>query len=453
MRGIPEALPARLTRHTPSPVNHGRLCLTGKVGLTTSARRHSSSVSPESADLKRPPPSRMAPKIFHSEATPEEPALGDSVLFLKDAESALKTPGLSFTDGHGVKGPTGKGRRTRQMNMYQAIRDALGTALARNPKTFAFGEDVETGVFRCTTGLVEEFGKKRVFNTPLTEQGIAGFGIGLASLGASAIAEIQFGDYIFPAFDQLVNEAAKQRYASGGAYPPPGGSLTIRAPIGSVGHGGLYHSQSPEGFFLGAAGLKVVIPRSPIQAKGLLLAAIRDPSPTLVLEPKILYRAAVEEVPVDEYTLPIGQAETVRPGTDLTIVSYGTPLHTAQRAISLIQSPPPTLHALLPPKLRAPNPAPSIQLIDLRTINPLPVADIVKAIRGTGRLIVVHEAGRSGGVGNDLIGEINRRAFEYLEAPVGLVTGWDTPVPLSFERFYQPDVIRVYDKIVETLSY
>ncbi|OXH00747.1 2-oxoisovalerate dehydrogenase E1 component, beta subunit [Cryptococcus neoformans A1-35-8] len=283
-------------------------------------------------------------------------------------------------------------------------------------------------------------GKKRVFNTPLTEQGIAGFGIGLASLGASAIAEIQFGDYvsyiqsgtnadtgvqIFPAFDQLVNEAAKQRYASGGAYPPPGGSLTVRAPIGSVGHGGLYHSQSPEGFFLGAAGLKVVIPRSPIQAKGLLLAAIRDPSPTLVLEPKILYRAAVEEVPVDDYTLPIGQSETVKPGTDLTIVSYGTPLHIARRAISLIQSPPPALHALLPPKLRAPNSAPSIQLIDLRTINPLPVADIVKAVRSTGRMIIVHEAGRSGGVGNDLIGEVNRRAFEFLEAPVGLVTGWE----------------------------
>ncbi|ODO09892.1 hypothetical protein I350_02114 [Cryptococcus amylolentus CBS 6273] len=438
--------------------HRGGLLLAGKAA--TRALRHSSSVSPESAGVKRPPPSRTAPKIIHTKATLEEPSLGESALFLKDTESAscesasaLRTPGLNFTDGHGLKGLTGKGRQTRQMNLYQAIRDALGTALAQDSKAFVFGEDVETGVFRCTTGLVEEFGKKRVFNTPLTEQGIAGFGIGLASLGASAIAEIQFGDYIFPAFDQLVNEAAKQRYASGGAYPPPGGSLTVRAPIGSVGHGGLYHSQSPEGFFLGAAGLKVVIPRSPIQAKGLLLAAIRDPSPTLVLEPKILYRAAVEEVPVDDYTLPIGQSETVKPGTDLTIVSYGTPLHIARRAISLIQSPPPALHALLPPKLRAPNSAPSIQLIDLRTINPLPVADIVKAVRSTGRMIIVHEAGRSGGVGNDLIGEVNRRAFEFLEAPVGLVTGWDTPVPLSFERFYQPDVIRVFDKIIETLSY
>ncbi|OCF32977.1 2-oxoisovalerate dehydrogenase E1 component, beta subunit [Kwoniella heveanensis BCC8398] len=292
------------------------------------------------------------------------------------------------------------------MNLYQAIRDALGTALASNPKAFVFGEDVQTGVFRCTTGLVDEFGKKRVFNTPLTEQGIAGFGIGLASVGASAIAEIQFGDYIFPAFDQLVNEAAKQRYASGGAYPLPGGSLTIRAPVGSVGHGGLYHSQSPEGFFLGAAGLKVIIPRSPIQAKGLLLAAIRDPNPVLVFEPKILYRAAVEEVPTDDYTLPIGQPDVVREGADLIVVSYGTPLHIC--------------HALKPP-----NPAPSIQLIDLRTISPMPFGALTEAVKKTGRMVVVHEAGKSGGVGNDLAGEVGRRAFEYLEAPIGLVSGWE----------------------------
>nr|ODN74264.1 2-oxoisovalerate dehydrogenase E1 component, beta subunit [Cryptococcus depauperatus CBS 7841] len=407
-----------------------------------------------SKDLaKQNPLSRTSPVILDTESTVEEPSLGDSKLFVHTSKEALNTPGLTFSDGHGLRGHTGKGRQTRQMNLYQAIRDALGTALSKNPKAFVFGEDVETGVFRCTTGLVDEFGKKRVFNTPLTEQGIAGFGIGLASLGACAIAEIQFGDYIFPAFDQIVNEAAKQRYASGGAYPPYGGSLTIRAPIGSVGHGGLYHSQSPEGFFLGAAGLKVVIPRSPIQAKGLLLAAVQDPSPTLVLEPKILYRAAVEEVPVDDYTIPIGPSDTVRQGKQLTIVSYGTPLHTSLRAISLLENPPASLLHLLPEKLRPPNPAPSLELIDLRTINPLPINDLVKAVSKTGRMIIVHEAGRSGSVGNDIAGEISRRAFEYLESPIGLVSGWDTPVPLSFERFYQPDVIRVFDKIVQTLSY
>ncbi|WVR06890.1 hypothetical protein IAU60_003926 [Kwoniella sp. DSM 27419] len=391
------------------------------------------------------PPSCAAPVINASAPTQEEPSLGESRLFLHTSEEALATPGLKFADGHGLKGPTGKGRRTRRMNLYQAIRDGLATALATNPKAFVFGEDVQTGVFRCTTGLVEEFGKKRVFNTPLTEQGIAGFGIGLASVGASAIAEIQFGDYIFPAFDQ--------RYASGGAYPLPGGSLTIRAPIGSVGHGGLYHSQSPEGFFLGAAGLKVVIPRSPIQAKGLLLAAVRDPNPVIVFEPKILYRAAVEEVPTDDYTLPIGQPEVVRQGTDLTVVSYGTPLLTCLRAIELLQSPPPSLIPFLPAALRPPNPAPSIQLIDLRTILPMPLGAMTEAVKKTGRMVIVHEAGKSGGVGNDLAGEVGRRAFEYLEAPIGLVAGWDTPVPLTYEKFYQPDVIRVFDKLVETLSY
>ncbi|WVQ80840.1 hypothetical protein IAT38_002947 [Cryptococcus sp. DSM 104549] len=419
-----------------------------RLYATAESRKPDSSANPPSQPT---PPSRSAPTIRDAESTTEEPSLGESPLFLHTSAEALATPGLKFTDGHGIRGPTGKGRQTRRMNLYQAIRDALGTALASNPKAYVFGEDVETGVFRCTTGLVDEFGKKRVFNTPLTEQGIAGFGIGLASVGACAIAEIQFGDYIFPAFDQLVNEAAKQRYASGGAYPLAGGSLTVRAPIGSVGHGGLYHSQSPEGFFLAAAGLKVVIPRSPIQAKGLLLAAIRDPSPTLVFEPKILYRAA--EVPVDDYTLPVGRADTVREGADLTIVSWGTPLHICQRAISILQRPPPNLLPLLPANLRPPNPAPSIQLIDLRTVSPLPIPELVEAARKTGRMVIVHEAGRSGGVGNDIAGEVGRRAFEYLEAPIGLVSGWDTPVPLTYERFYQPDVIRVFDKIVETLSY
>ncbi|KAK4685668.1 hypothetical protein P7C73_g4467, partial [Tremellales sp. Uapishka_1] len=355
------------------------------------------------------------------------------------------------------------------MNLYQSIRDALGTALATNPKAVVFGEDVAFGgVFRCTMGLVDEFGKKRVFNTPLSEQGIAGFAIGSVILygGGCAIGEIQFGDYIFPAFDQIVNEAAKQRYASGGAYPLPGGSMTLRAPIGSVGHGGLYHSQSPEvsrsvvgeilksqGYFLGAAGLGVVIPRSPIQAKGLLLAAIRDPNPVLVFEPKILYRAAVEQVPVDDYTIPIGPVDVVREGTDLTLVSYGTPLYTCLRAIELLHNPPPSLVPLIPARLLTPNRPPSIQLIDVRTISPLPIVPLADALKRTGRMVVVHEAGTAGGVGNNIAGEVSRRAFEYLEAPVGLVSGWDTPVPLAYEKFYQPDVIRVLDKLVETLSY
>ncbi|ORY32835.1 Thiamin diphosphate-binding protein [Naematelia encephala] len=399
-------------------------------------------------------PARIAPNPPAETSGADEPSLGQSDILLGTSEQALATPGIRFADGHGLRGPTGRGRQTRRMNLYQAIRDALGTALSSNPKAVVFGEDVSFGgVFRCSMGLTEEFGKKRVFNTPLTEQGIAGFGIGYASVGGCAIGEIQFGDYIFPAFDQLVNEAAKKRYGSGGSYPLAGGSLTIRAPIGSVGHGGLYHSQSPEGFFLGAAGLHVVIPRSPIQAKGLLLAAVRDPNPILVFEPKILYRAAIEEVPVDDYTLPIGQIDIVREGSDLTICSYGTPLYTCMRAINLLQDPPPSLLPFLPERLRPPNPAPSIQLVDIRTINPLPIPAIVEQVKKTGRMVLVHEAGKSGGVGNNVAGEVGRRAFEYLEAPIGLVSGWDTPVPLMYEKFYQPDVIRVFDKLVETLSY
>lgn len=185
------------------------------------------------------------------------------------------------------------GRETRKMNMYQAIRDALSIALSKDDSAVVFGEDVNFGgVFRCTVGLAEEFGRERIFNTPLTEQGIVGFGVGLASMGHTAIAEIQFADYIFPAFDQLVNEAAKFRYRSGGQFNC--GSLTVRTPTMGVGHGGLYHSQSPEGFFMGAPGLKIVIPRCPIQAKGLLLASIRDPNPVIFMEPKVLYRSAGE---------------------------------------------------------------------------------------------------------------------------------------------------------------
>ncbi|KAJ1955252.1 hypothetical protein GGI12_005603, partial [Dipsacomyces acuminosporus] len=197
---------------------------------------------------------------------------------------------------------------TQRMNMCQAINDAMRIALAADDTSVVFGEDVAFGgVFRCSVGLAEEFGRERIFNTPLTEQGIAGFGIGLAAMGHTAIAEIQFADYIFPAFDQIVNEAAKYRYRSGNEFDV--GGLTIRSPCSAVGHGGLYHSQSPEALFAHVPGLKVVMPRSPIQAKGLLLAAIRDKNPTLFFEPKILYRAAVEQVPVGEYVLPLSKAE------------------------------------------------------------------------------------------------------------------------------------------------
>ncbi|KAG0701507.1 thiamine diphosphate-binding protein [Suillus ampliporus] len=370
-----------------------------------------------------------------------------SQLLRATRESALRTPGITWQDeesGHNIVG----GRETRKMNLYQAVRDALSISLAKDDTAVIFGEDIAFGgVFRCTMGLAEEFGRERVFNTPLTEQGIAGFGIGLASMGHTAIAEIQFADYIFPAFDQLVNEAAKFRYRSGGRFSI--GGLTVRTPTMAVGHGGLYHSQSPEGYFMGASGLKIVIPRSPIQCKGLLLSAIRDPDPVIFMEPKILYRSAVEQVPIDDYTLPLSRAETLIPGSDLTLLSWGTPIYHCEAALQLLSSPPPSIAPLIPPSLRSAK----IELIDLRTILPWDMETVVESVRRTKRLVIVHEAGMTGGVGGEIAAEIGKRAFLRLEAPVRRITGWDVPAALQFEKFNMPDSIRILDGIMETLSY
>merc|ERR1712168_1529644 len=211
---------------------------------------------------------------------------------------------------------------TTKMNLFQSVTSALDNTLASDPTAVIFGEDVGFGgVFRCTVGLRDKYGSDRVFNSPLSEQGIVGFGIGAAVAGATAIAEIQFADYIYPAYDQIVNEAAKYRYRSGNLFDC--GRLTIRAPWGAVGHGALYHSQSPEAIFAHTPGLKVVIPRGAIQAKGLLLSCIRDQNPCIFFEPKILYRSAVEDVPLCDYELPIGKAEIVEEGSDITLVAWG----------------------------------------------------------------------------------------------------------------------------------
>ncbi|MXQ80356.1 hypothetical protein E5288_WYG006290 [Bos mutus] len=232
--------------------------------------------------------------------------------------------------------------------------------------TVIFGEDVAFGgVFRCTVGLRDKYGKDRVFNTPLCEQGIVGFGIGIAVTGATAIAEIQFADYIFPAFDQIVNEAAKYRYRSGDLFNC--GSLTIRSPWGCVGHGALYHSQSPEAFFAHCPGIKVVVPRSPFQAKGLLLSCIEDKNPCIFFEPKILYRAAVEQVPVEPYNIPLSQAEVIQEGSDVTLVAWGTQVHVIREVAAMARE-----------KLGV-----SCEVIDLRTILPWDVDTVCKLIQMT----------------------------------------------------------------------
>merc|ERR1712168_563192 len=225
---------------------------------------------------------------------------------------------------------------TTKMNLFQSLTNAMDIALSKDPTAVIFGEDVAFGgVFRCTVGLRDKYGSDRVFNSPLSEQGIVGFGIGAAVAGATAIAEIQFADYIYPAFDQIVNEAAKYRYRSGNLFDC--GNLTIRAPWGCVGHGSLYHSQSPEAFFAHCPGIKVVIPRSPVQAKGLLLSCIADQNPCIFFEPKILYRAAVEQVPTKDYECPLGKADVLVEGGDVTLIGWGTQVHVLREVAGLAQ--------------------------------------------------------------------------------------------------------------------
>ncbi|KAJ8295520.1 2-oxoisovalerate dehydrogenase subunit beta, mitochondrial [Rhodotorula toruloides] len=414
--------------------------------------------------------SRSAPRSYSpansKTAVALPPTVANSSLLRTSRDDALWTPGLLWRDEEHVgvgRSEEAKrdrelkeddlrpeeegGRPTEKMNVYQAIRSALHTVLTKDSSSLVFGEDVSFGgVFRCTMGLADQFGQERVFNTPLTEQGIAGFGIGLSTMGHTAVAEMQFADYIFPAFDQLVNDA-KYRYRSGGMFNC--GSLTIRSPCSAVGHGGLYHSQSPEAFFLQASGLKIVVPRSPIQAKGLLLSAVRDPNPVLFLEPKILYRSAVEQVPTTDYELPLGQAEVLQEGKDLTIVSYGPPLYTVETALHHLRQPDEDLEKLVPRDLRGL----SVELIDLRTIMPYDIETIVKSVNKTGRLMIVHEAPLAGSVASELAAEVQQRCFLRLEAPVKRLTGWDTPFGLAYEKFYLPDHVRILDGIIETMRY
>ncbi|KAJ5550539.1 hypothetical protein N7535_001518 [Penicillium sp. DV-2018c] len=328
---------------------------------------------------------------------------------------------------------------SKRLNLYQAINSALRTALTKSDRTIVFGEDVGFGgVFRCTMDLQSEFGGDRVFNTPLTEQGIAGFAIGAAVEGMKPIAEIQFADYVFPAFDQLVNEAAKFRYREGGTGINAGG-LVIRMPCGAVGHGALYHSQSPESLFAHIPGLRVVMPRSPAQAKGLLLSSIFEHNdPVVFMEPKILYRAAVEYVPNDYYTIPLSKAEVLKPGKDLTVISYGQPLYNCSSAISAIEKTMPGV---------------SVELIDLRTIYPWDRQTIIESVKKTGRAVVVHESMINYGVGAEVASTIQESAFLRLEAPVKRVAGWSTHTGLTYEQFILPDVARIYDAMKQSLEY
>ncbi|MGX9462810.1 alpha-ketoacid dehydrogenase subunit beta [Shewanella sp. A14] len=323
-----------------------------------------------------------------------------------------------------------------QMNMLHAINEALSIAMTADERMVIFGEDVGHfgGVFRATSGLQEQFGRERCFNTPLTEQGIAGFANGLASYGMTAVAEIQFADYIFPAFDQIVNESAKFRYRSGNQFDV--GGLTFRTPYGGGIAGGHYHSQSPEAYFTQTPGLKVVIPRNPEQAKGLLLASIRDPNPVIFFEPKRLYRASVGEVPAGDYVIELGKAQVVKQGTDITVLAWGAQMEVVEKACE-----------------RAEKEGISCEIIDLRTIAPWDVETVAKSVTKTGRLLINHEAPLTGGFAGEIAATIQQECFLSLESPINRVCGLDTPYPLIHEKEYMPDELKTFEAIKATVAF
>ena len=320
-------------------------------------------------------------------------------------------------------------------NIIQAVNDALKLEMRRDPNVVVLGEDVGKfgGVFRATVGLYEEFGPDRVIDTPLAEAGIIGAAIGMSMYGLRPVPEIQFADFIFPAFDQIVSELAKLRYRSGGQYASP---LVIRTPVGGGIKGGHYHSQSPEALFIHTPGLQVVCPSNPRDAKGLLLSAIRGDDPVIFMEPKRVYRASRGEVPEGDYTIPLGQARTVREGRGMTVLGWGAMLHEAEAACTQ------AAEAGLDP-----------ELIDLRTLWPLDLEAITASVRKTGRIAIVQEAPRTCGFAAEIAALVQERCFTSLEAPILRITGWDTPFPYTLENEYLPLSPRIYKGLRDLASY
>ncbi len=321
------------------------------------------------------------------------------------------------------------------MTMVQAIQDALRHALREDPRVVVLGEDVglNGGVFRVTEGLQAEFGADRVSDTPLAENGIVGAAIGMALYGMRPVAEIQFVDFIYPAFDQIVSEMAKLRWRSAGQYACP---VVVRAPYGGGIKGGLYHSQSPEACFCHTAGLQVVIPATPADAKGLLLDALAGEDPVIFLEPKRLYRSVREEVPAGAHRVPIGTARVARAGEHVTVLAWG---------------------AMVPVSLEAAEQAAgrgwSVEVLDLRTLVPLDAEAVLASVRKTGRVVIVHEAPRTGGYGGELAALVAEQALTSLLAPVLRVTGYDTPFPYTLEHSYLPDAPRVLRAVEHVMGY
>lgn len=321
------------------------------------------------------------------------------------------------------------------MNLVQAINSGLRSEMQQNEDVVILGEDVGKvgGVFRVTQGLWDEFGDDRVIDTPLAEGGIIGTAIGMALYGMRPVPEIQFSDFIFPAFDQIVSEAAKYRYRSGGEYTVP---MVIRTPVGGGIRGGHYHSQSPESLFIHTAGLKVVCPSNPYDAKGLLISSIRDNDPVMFFEPKRVYRAVKMEVPDEDYTIEIGKAKVVREGSDVTVLVWGAMLYEALASAE----------ELAEEGIEA-------EVVDLRTLWPVDIDTITESVKKTGRVVIVHEAPKTCGFGAELLSLVSEKAFLHLEAPPLRVTGFDTPFPYTLENEYLPLQHRITPALRDTVQF
>jgi len=324
---------------------------------------------------------------------------------------------------------------SQSLTLVQAVRDGLATEMARDDSVLVMGEDVgqNGGVFRATEGLLDEFGEDRVIDTPLAESGIVGTAIGMAAYGLRPVPEIQFMGFIYPAFDQIVSHAARLRTRSRGEFTCP---LVVRAPYGGGIRAPEHHSESKEAFFAHEPGLKVVIPSTPRDAKGLLAASIRDPDPVVFLEPKLIYRAFREDVPAGEYTVPLGEAAVRREGTDVSVFTWGAMTR-------------PTMEA-------ADNLAGEIdvEVVDLRTLSPLDEETIVESFKKTGRAAVVHEAPKTGGLAGEITATIQEEALLYQEAPIERITGFDVPYPLyALEDYYLPEPERIEDGIRDAVEF
>ncbi|NMB07519.1 MAG: alpha-ketoacid dehydrogenase subunit beta [Tissierellia bacterium] len=323
-----------------------------------------------------------------------------------------------------------------KLNIVEAVNQALMNEMENDKTVVVYGEDVglEGGVFRATVGLQEKFGKIRAFDTPLAESAIVGTAVGMAINGLKPVVELQFMGFSYPAFNQIISHVARMRNRSRGRYTLP---MVIRAPYGGGIRALEHHSESTEALYAHIPGLKVVIPSTPYDTKGLLIAAIRDPDPVLFLEPKRIYRAFRQEVPEEAYVLPIGKAKIIEEGEDITIVTWGAMVRDVQKAGEMVKS-------------KGINP----EIIDLRTISPIDRDTIIDSVKKTGRIIIVHEAPKTLGVGGEIVALVNEKAFLYLEAPPTRITGFDTIFPLPRgEKHYIPSPERIAKTIEDLVKY